>query len=80
MNDCKPVSTPMDPNIMLCKTKGSNEGENDDRTKNEYATCIGELLYTAHAARPNILYVIVSLAQFTKRPNVEHWTALKRVY
>jgi hypothetical protein len=80
MSDCKPVSTPMDPNIALRKTEGSNEDENDERTKNEYAACVGELLYAAHATRPDILYAVVSLAQFTERPNNEHWTALKRIY
>ena len=80
MSDCRPVSTPMDPNIALCKTKESEEDENEEHTKTDYAACIGELLYAAHATRPDILYAIVTLAQFTEKPNAEHWTALKRVY
>jgi hypothetical protein len=80
MSDCKPVSTPMDPNVALCKTEGSDGNDDQERTKNDYAACIGELLYAAHATRPDILYAIVTLAQFTERPNAEHWTALKRVH
>jgi hypothetical protein len=46
----------------------------------EYATCIRELLYAAHATRPDILYATITLAQFTSNPAKEHWTALKRVF
>ena len=80
MTDCKPVSTPMDPNIALCKTVDTNEERNKEHTQNEYAARIGELLYAAHATRPDILYAITTLAQFTANPNSEHWTALKQVY
>jgi hypothetical protein len=71
MGDCSLVSTPMDPNVALCKTEGSDEDENQTRT-NDYAAFIGELLYAAHATRPDILYAITTLAQFTQKPSTEH--------
>ena len=82
MGDCKSVSTPMDPNVALCKTKGPDEDKDEDEThtNNDYTACIGELLYAAHTTRPDILYAITTLAQFTQKPSTEHWTAVKRVY
>ena len=80
MDDCNPVSTPMDPNVALCKTEKQDDDDNEERTDKDYAARIGELLYAAHATRPDILYAINTLAQFTQRPSAEHWTALKRVY
>ena len=80
MGDCKLVSTPMDLNVTLCKTETSDESKDRTHTENDYAACIGELLYAAHATRPDILYAVVTLAQFTNRPSTEHWTALKHVY
>ena len=80
MGDFKPVSTPMDPNVMLGKTEASDESKDQTHTENDYTTCIGELLYTMHATRPNILYAVITLSQFTNRPSTEHWTALKCIY
>ena len=80
LHDCKPVSTPMDPNIALRKTEASDKNEERTHTKIDYAASIGELLYAAHATRPDILYAVITLAQFTEKPSTEHWTALKRVY
>jgi Reverse transcriptase (RNA-dependent DNA polymerase) len=80
MKDSKPVHTLMDPNVALVANTGeSNQGEMK-RTSMEYATRIGELLYAAHATRPDILYATTTLAQFTSNPAEEHWTALKRVF
>ena len=80
MSESKPVSTPMDPNITLHETDDQNDTETNSRTSNEYATRVGELMYAAHATRPDILYATVTLAQFTKNPSPTHWTALKRVF
>jgi hypothetical protein len=100
MLDSNPVSTPMDPNVVLKPAEDEEESKETSRTLIEYATRIGELLYAAHATRPDILYATrigellyaahatrpdilyatVTLAQFTRNPAPEHWTALKRVF
>src|ERR1700683_910636 len=77
MENANPVSMPMDPNIVLRENK---ESGGDTRALQAYATAIGKLLYAAHATRPDILYAVVTLAQFTKNPSPVHWTAVKRVY
>ena len=45
-----------------------------------YAMAISKLLYVAHATCPDILYAVVTLAQFMKNPSPVHWTAVKRIY
>ena len=77
MENANPVSMPMDPNIVL---RENEESGGDTRALQAYATAIGKLLYAAHATRPDILYAVVTLAQFTKNPSPVHWTAVKRVY
>jgi hypothetical protein len=80
MENAKPVSTPMDPNVTLQENAGDEIRNNEGLTQNDYATRIGELLYAAHATRPDILYATVTLARFTHNPGSEHWTALTRVF
>jgi hypothetical protein len=80
MKDLKLVHTLMDPNVAPV-TNTSEPGQSEmKRTSMEYATCIGELLYTTHATRLDILYATTMLAQFTSSPAEEHWTALKQVF
>jgi Reverse transcriptase (RNA-dependent DNA polymerase) len=80
MSDSKPVYTPMDPNVALVANINENNEKGTGRTSVEYATRIGELLYAAHATRPDILYATTTLAQFTSNPAEEHWTAVKHVF
>ena len=80
MGDSKPVAMPMDPNVLLTKNTNELTKERGKLTLTEYATWIGELLYAAHATRPDILYATTTLAQFTNNPAKEHWTVLKRVF
>ena len=77
MTDCKPVTTPMDPNVKLPEVTGDNC---ENSRSLEYATRIGELLYLAHGTRPDILFAVVKLAQYTQNPGEMHWTAIKRIY
>jgi hypothetical protein len=75
------VSTPMDPNVNLYVEEGKDERrEEDEDSPSSYATKIGSLLYAVHSTRPDILYAVVTLAQFTKNPFAIHHTAVKRVF
>ena len=77
MENANPISMPMDPNVAL---QENQESGGDSCASQAYATAISKLLYAAHATRPDILYAVVTLAQFTKNPSPVHWTAVKRVY
>lgn len=81
LQDCNPVSTPMDPNIKLDRP---GESQDDEQAPNEasasYATLIGSLMYLARGSRPDIAYATQKLAQYTKNPQPVHWTAVKRIF
>jgi hypothetical protein len=67
MENANPASTPMDPNVVL---RENEELGGDSHASQAYVTAIGKLLYAAHATHPNILYAVVTLANFTKNPSV----------
>jgi hypothetical protein len=67
MENANPASTPMDPNVVL---RENEESGGDSHASQAYVTAIGKLLYAAHATHPDILYAVVTLAQFTKNPSV----------
>ena len=75
MQDCKPVSTPVDPGAKL--TKSSNTEDSHDRQRSQSA--IGALLYLSVSTRPDITYSVGTLAKLSSNPTKQHWTALKRV-
>nr|AAZ28937.1 polyprotein [Phanerochaete chrysosporium RP-78] len=75
MQDCKPVSTPLDPGVKLEPTP-------EDQTPADvpYAAAIGSLMYAATGTRPDIAFAVQTLSQFTSRPSATHWTAVKHVF
>jgi hypothetical protein len=82
MANANGVSTPMDPNVNLYNEDEGKEEKREDEEDSpfNYVTKIGSLLYAAHATRPDILYSVVTLAQFTKKPSTIHQTAVKRIF
>jgi hypothetical protein len=64
IQDCSPVSTPMDPNVILEEETNANERESNESTEScdsfAYATVIGSLLYAAHATGLDVLYAVVT--------------------
>ena len=80
MENANPVSTPMDPHVLLEENK---ETGGDLPISQDYTTAIGKLLYAAHTTHPDILYAVITLAQFTKftkNPSVTHRTAVKCIF
>lgn len=75
MENANPVSTPMDPKIIL---EPNPDGVEGDRS-NSYARVIGELIFLANATRPDIAYVVSRLAVYTANPSLQHTTALKHL-
>jgi len=75
MQDCKPVSTPIDSNHQLKATE--EEDEHTDATA--YQQVIGSLMYLVTGMRPDLAYTITHLSQFNSSPSAKHLTAAKRV-
>ena len=45
-----------------------------------YRQAIGELLFAAVTCRPDILYSVIKLSQYSNNPGAVHYTAVKRVF
>ena len=75
MQDCKPVTTPVDASVKL--QKATDEDELVDQQL--FQSAIGRLMYLSLCTRPDIAYAIGNLVKFCAKPTKVHWTALKRV-
>ncbi len=80
MRDCKPVHTPIDPNIKLSKLETGDPRIGDDIFNKTYLSGLGKLMYLAVATQPDLAHPVAYLAQFSQCPSEEHLTALKRVF
>jgi hypothetical protein len=73
MLDCKPVDTPMIPNLKL-EAYTDHTPTNVDR----YQRLVGKLIYLAHT-RPDIAYAVSVVSQFMHSPKEEHLEAVMRI-
>ena len=73
MENCAPISCPLDANEKLKKT------ETEEDSEFPYQSLVGSLMYLAISTRPDIAYAVSALSQFNSNPGVEHWNAAKRV-
>ena len=76
MQDCKPVSTPINSNHLL--KAFSEDDECTDATA--YQQIIGSLMYLVTGTRPDLSYTNTHLFQFHSSPSTQHLTAAKRVF
>lgn len=75
MEDCRPVTTPIDGYHALTPS-----GPADERTNQvEYQKRIGSLMYAMVGTRPDIAFAVCKLSQYCQDPCVRHRTALDRV-
>lgn len=75
MGDCRPLSTPMEPNLQLRK----GGGEIDLVLKRQYLQAIGSLMYAMLATRPDLCHSVGYLSRFSDNPKPEHWNAIQHV-
>lgn len=80
MDDCNPISTPIDVNQKLssqmCPT---NACEVQEMSNVPYMQAIGSLLFAAQITRPDICFAVNLLSRFGANPGKAHWSAVKRV-
>ena len=75
--NCKPASTPMDPNIQLSKAQSPTTTADIADMKNvPYREAIGSLMWAAVGTRPDIACVVGILSQFLDNPGRVHWEAV----
>ena len=75
MDDSKPVSTPVNPDVKLV----SSESPDDVCDQQMYQAVIGNLLYLSTKTRPDVAYAVSCVVRFCANPLKEHWTAVKRI-
>ncbi|XP_052287365.1 uncharacterized mitochondrial protein AtMg00810-like [Citrus sinensis] len=73
MNDCKPISTPVECGVKLSK---HDEGEGIDPTF--FKSFVGSLRYLT-CTRPYILYVVGLVSRYMENPKTTHFKATKRI-
>ena len=75
MENCKPVSTPLDPGRKFQQLSQGDEPFNVQT----YQQAIGCLTYMSTATRPDVAAAVGVLSQYMSRPSKEHWIGVKRV-
>ena len=75
MHECKPVSTPVNPDSKLVAADGPDVVHN----QRLYQAVVGSLLYLSTKTRPDIAYAVSTAARFCAKPTKEHWIAVKRI-
>ncbi|RVW98382.1 Retrovirus-related Pol polyprotein from transposon RE2 [Vitis vinifera] len=73
MLDCKPVDTPMDPNVKLVPRQGEPLGD-----PGRYRRLVGKLNYLT-ITRPDISFPVSVVSQFLQSPCDSHWDAVIRI-
>eukprot|EP00253_Pinus_taeda_P003670 PITA_03670 len=73
MQDCKPVTSPLEPGPKLSAQSSSQLVE-----ESLFRQLVGSLIYLT-ATRPDIIFAVSYISRFMSAPKVDHWIAAKRV-
>ncbi|RVW45617.1 Retrovirus-related Pol polyprotein from transposon RE2 [Vitis vinifera] len=73
MLDCKPIDTPMDPNVKLVLGQGEPLGD-----PRRYRRLVGKLNYLT-ITRPDISFPVSVVSQFLQSPCDSHWDVVIRI-
>ena len=73
MLDCKPVDTPIDPNVKLIPGQGEPLGD-----PRRYRRLVGKLNYLT-ITHPDISFPVSVVSQFLPSPCDGHWDAVIRI-
>ena len=80
-SDLKPLSIPMDLNIQLSHNQAPSSPTEAAWMKHIlYRAVVGSLMHLAVGMRPDITFAISMVAQFSNKPGMVHWEAVKRIY
>lgn len=81
MSDCKPVTTPYDPNQKLSVDMApKSEMEIREMANVPYQAAVGSILYLTQGTRPDIAFAVNTVAKFCNNPGKAHWVAVKRIF
>lgn len=81
MNDCKPVSTPINSGTKLTKEMcPKTEEEISEMNAIPYRSAVGSLIYLVTGTRPDIAVAVGEVAKYANNPGKQHWMAVKRIF
>ena len=73
MLECKPISTPMEPNAKMCEHEGK-----DLKDATMYRQLVGSLLYLT-LTRTDISYAVGVMSRYMQNPKKPHLEAVRRI-
>ena len=73
MVDCKPIDSPMDPNLKLVADQSEPYSDPE-----RYRRLVGKLIYLT-ITRPDISFPVGVVSQFMQAPRIDHWNAVIRI-
>jgi hypothetical protein len=76
LKDCRPLSTPMQPNLQLNKDE---DAPMNPILRHRYLQLIGSLMYLMLGTRPDLCHAIGYLSRFSSNPNPFHMNAALHV-
>jgi hypothetical protein len=80
MENCKPVSTPLDPGCNLSKDLYPQSQDDIEAMRGiPYLAAVGSLNYLAIGTRLDIAHAVGELGQFNSNPGLSHWKAVQHV-
>jgi hypothetical protein len=74
MEDCKPVTSPMQ---TSCKLRKDDDSKSTDQRK--YRSMIGSLLYVTKSS-PDVMKAVGQVARFQETPKESHVLSVKRIF
>lgn len=80
MQNCNPISTPMDHNQKLSiEMSPRNDVERAEMNNVPYQEAIGSIMYAAQVTRPDVCFAVNAVSRFMQNPGKAHWIAVKRI-
>jgi len=73
MQNCRPVDSPMDPNLKLMADQSEVYPDPE-----RYRRLVGKLIYLT-ITRPDISFVVGVVSQFMQNPHLDHWNVVMRI-
>jgi hypothetical protein len=74
MDQCNPVSTPVDSNFRYV-----NDEESPPVDSKLYQRGVGSLMYAMTCTRPDLAFAVSLVSRFAANPKEIHWSMLKRI-
>lgn len=80
MEECKPISTPLDVNVKLLKLSEEEFEELQGEMEGvPYKAGVGSLMYAMVGTRADLAFPVSMVSQFMSKAGPAHWSAVKRI-